>query len=197
MDLRSSFSLDQLAACEARPDLLDPRGYSARDKSRDGTFVHVRAIRPDDAERLIECFTAMSPESIRARWHGMKSAMTAGEIVAATAVDPNDHVGLVATVWIDGGERIIGLASFFVDSWSEPRCAEVALTVLDAWQGRGIGSILFGHLARLAHRCGVEELTAEVLVPNTRMLRIFVKSGLPVEVERAGPEARVRLALAS
>ena len=59
---------------------------------------------------MIECFTAMSPESIRARWHGMKSAMTAGEIVAATAVDPNDHVGLVATVWIDGGERIIGLS---------------------------------------------------------------------------------------
>ncbi|CAN5850707.1 hypothetical protein BH20GEM1_BH20GEM1_12110 [soil metagenome] len=93
MDLRSSFSLDQLAVCETRPDLVDPRGYSGRDKSRDGTFVHVRAIRPDDAERLVECFTAMSPESIRARWHGMKSAMTAGEIVAATAVDPNDHVG--------------------------------------------------------------------------------------------------------
>ncbi|CAN5850627.1 hypothetical protein BH20GEM1_BH20GEM1_12100 [soil metagenome] len=89
------------------------------------------------------------------------------------------------------------MASFFVDSWSEPHRAEVALTVLDAWQGRGIGSILFDHLARLAHRCGMEELTAEVFVPNARMLRIFVNSGLPVEVERAGPEARVRLALAS
>lgn len=174
---------------------MDARSYSASDKARDGTFVRVRAIRPDDRERLVKSFTLLSTETVRARWHGVKSGLTAGEIAAEVAVDPDVHVGLVATVWIEGSERIVALASYFVDPWSEPRWAEAAFAVLDGWQGRGIGSLLFGHLARLARRCGIDELYALVLASNRRMLRIFEKSGFPVEVEYAGAEVWVRLDL--
>ena len=120
MDLRSSFALDRIVACEARPDRLDPRHYAARDKARDGTFVHLQALE-------------------------------------ATAGDGND-VELVATVWIDGSERIVGAGSFSVEPWSEPRRAELAVTVVDGWQGRGIGTILRAHLERVARNCGAEEL---------------------------------------
>ena len=120
MDLRASFALDRIAACEARPDRLDPRRYAARDKARDGTFVHVQALEP-------------------------------------TAVDRDDHAELVASVWIDGSERIVGMGSFFVEPWSEPRRAELAFSVADGWRERGIDTILLAHLERLAQACGVEK----------------------------------------
>ena len=174
---------------------MDARYYSAADKTRDGTFVRVRAIRPEDRERLAESFTRLSTETIRSRCGGLESGPTAGEIAAEVVVDPDVHIGLLATVWIEGSERIVGLASSFVDRWSEPRRAETSLIVLDGWQGRGIGTLLFGHLARLARQCGVDELYALVLASNRRMLRIFERSGVPVEIEYDGAEAWVHLDL--
>ena len=175
---------------------MDARNYTAADKTRDGTFVRIRAIRPYDYGRLAEAFTQLSTETIRARWRGLDSGMTAGEIVERVAVDPDVHVGLVATVWIEGEERIVGLASYFLDPWSEPHRAEVAFVVLDEWQGRGVGSLLFAHLARIALRLGVEVLYALVSASNGRMLRVFEKSGFPVEVAYDGAEAWATLDLA-
>jgi RimJ/RimL family protein N-acetyltransferase len=175
---------------------MDPRNYATSDKTRDGTFVRIRAIRPDDSGRLAETFTQLSTETIRARWGGLDSGLTAGAIVEEIDIDPDVHVGLVATVWIDGEELIVGLASYFVDPWSEPRRAEVAFIVLDDWQGRGIGSLLFAHLARIALRLGVDVFYALVSASNRRMIRIFEKSGFSGMVEYDGAEAWVTLDLA-
>jgi GNAT superfamily N-acetyltransferase len=174
---------------------MGPRSYIAADKTRDGTFVRIRAIRPDDEGSLAEAFTHLSTATIRARWRGLESGLTAGEIVEEVAVDPDVHVGLVATVWIEGEERIVGLASYFVDPWSEPRRAEVAFVVLDEWQGRGIGSLLFAHLARIALRLGIDVFYALVPASNRGMIRIFEGSGYPGEVEYDGAEAWVTLDL--
>jgi GNAT superfamily N-acetyltransferase len=195
MELRSALVFDgpSTAALAPPPDPRDPRRYVLRDKTRDGTFVRIRAVRPDDRAGLIETFTRLSTDSIHARWHGARSAPTAGEIASEIDVDPDVHVGLVATVWIEGSERIVGLGSFFVDPWSEPRRAEVAVTVLDAWQGRGIGSLLFAHLVRIARSCGVDEVYAYVLESNTRMIRVFETAGFPLEVVRDGSQLRIRL----
>ena len=155
---------------------MDPRSYAATDKTRDGTFVRIRAIRPDDSGRLADIFTQLSTQTIRACWRDV-------------------HVGLLATVWIDGEERIVGLAGYFVDPWSEPRRAEVAFIVLDDWQDRGIGSLLFAHLARIALRLGVDVFYALVSASNGRMIRIFERSGFSGEVEYDGAEAWVTLDL--
>lgn len=175
---------------------MDPRSYTAADKTRDGTFVRIRAIRPDDDGRLAEAFTQLSTETIRARWSGLDTGLTAGEIVERVAIDPGVHVGLVATVWIEGEEEIVGLASYFVDAWSEPRRAEIAVAVLDAWQGRGIGSLLFAHLARIAQRLGIKVFYGLVSASNRRMIRVFEGSGYSGEVEYHGAEAWVTLDLA-
>lgn len=174
---------------------MDPRSYTAGDKSRDGTFVRIRAIRPDDSGRVAEIFTQLSSESIRARWRGLQSDLTAGGIVEEIEVDPDIHVSLLATVWIEGEEQVVGLASYFVDRWSEPRRAEVAFIVLDEWQGRGIGSLLFAHLARFALRHGIDVFYALVSASNGRMIRIFERSGFSGEVEYDGADAWVTLDL--
>ena len=174
---------------------MDPRSYTASDKTHDGTFVRIRAIRPDDEGTLAEAFTHLSTDTIRARWRGLASGLTAGAIVEEVAVDPDVHVGLVATVWIQGEEQVVGLASYFVDPWSEPRRAEVAFVVLDEWQGRGIGSLLFAHLARIALRLGIDVLYALVPASNRGMIRVFERSGFSGEVEYDGAEAWVTIDL--
>lgn len=174
---------------------MDPRSYTAADKTRDGTFVRIRAIRPDDSGRLAEIFPQLSTESIRARWRELGSGLTAGRMVEEIGIDPDVHVGLIATVWIEGEEQVVGLASYFVDEWSEPRRAEVAFIVLDEWQGRGIGTLLFAHLARIALRLGIDVFYALVSASNGRMLRIFERSGFSGEVEYDGAEAWVTLDL--
>ena len=177
MDLRSALALDPApgAIFEPLADRRDPRRYAARDKSRDGTFVRIRAIRPDDRERL--------------------DALTTGEGAAGVVVDRDGHVGVVATVWIEGSERMVGWASLAVEPWSEPRRAQVVLTVLHAWQGRGIGSLLFAHILRVARQCGIDEIHGRVQESNPRMLRIVGESRLPREIERKGTELRVSLRL--
>lgn len=143
-------------------------GYVALDKARDGTFLRIRSTGPDDRERLIETFRG-------------------GEFAAEPSI--------VATVWIEGRERIVGLASYFVDPWTEPRRAEAAVTVVDDWKSRGIGTVLFAHLARVARRAGVDELYADILPSNRSILRILHASGYPAEVDRSASDVRARVRL--
>ena len=53
----------------------------------------------------------------------------------------------------------------------------MAFVVVDAWQGRGIGSILMRHLIKIAGNSGLKELTAEVLPENAAMLKVFGRFG--------------------
>jgi ribosomal protein S18 acetylase RimI-like enzyme len=53
----------------------------------------------------------------------------------------------------------------------------MAFVVVDAWQGRGIGSILMRHLIKIANDARLQELTAEVLPENAAMLKVFGKFG--------------------
>lgn len=107
----------------------DTRHYAEHDKARDGTFLRIRAIRPEDRDGLPGSFAGPCE-------------------------------GIVATVWIEGSERIVGWASYVGDPWTEPRRAEGTILVLDEWRGRGIGSILSAHLERFARAAGIDILYA-------------------------------------
>jgi ribosomal protein S18 acetylase RimI-like enzyme len=62
--------------------------------------------------------------------------------------------------------------------------AEVAFTVVDQYQGQGLGAALMRHLAAIAQAAGLKELIAEVLPDNVPMLKVFEKSGFPVGMKR-------------
>jgi GNAT superfamily N-acetyltransferase len=177
MDLRSALALEADTRVTFRPpaDRRDSRAYAAQDKTRDGTFVRIRGVRPDDREHL--------------------ATLTTEELAAEISVDSDEHVSVVATVWIEGRERIVGMASLSVDPWSEPRRAEVALTVRDAWQGRGIGTLLFMHLLRVAPKHHIDQIQVRARASNPRLLRVFGECGLAWEIQGEGSELRVSLRL--
>lgn len=157
------------------------RNYCVDEILRDGGSVRVRAIRPNDRERLMEAFSRLSEESRYSRFFTAKRSISERELDFFTELDFVNHVGLAVTLREEGEERVIGIGRYIVieGPWHRPR-AEVAFTVADEHQGRGIGTLLLEHLANLARDRGVREFDADVLGENKPMLSVFVRSGLPV-----------------
>ena len=162
--------------------MLDARNYSSTEVLKDGGSIQIRAIRPDDKERLAEHFAALSQRSVYLRFMGMKKRLSADELQSFTELDFVDDVGLVATLLDGKSERIIGVGRYLRRPRGQrAKRAEVAFAVLDEHQGRGIGTVLLDRLARIASASGVLEFEADVLADNRQMLGVFGKSGFRVQ----------------
>src|SRR4051812_44722381 len=85
-----------------------------------------------------------------------------------TAVDGRDHVALVAET-ADG--RSVGIARFVRDP-ADRRAAEAAVTVVDAWHGRGVGSRLASALVAQAQQRGIRRFDLFVRSDNQPALRL-------------------------
>jgi GNAT superfamily N-acetyltransferase len=134
----------------------------------------VRPLVPDDRESYLEAFATLSPTTRYLRFAGPKPRLSSSELRYLVDVDHVDHEALVAYQCENG--RPVGVARF-VRSVDDPRVAEAAITVLDAWQGRGIGPQLLDRLTERAVQLGVATLRAEVLRTNGRALRMLRQAG--------------------
>jgi acetyl coenzyme A synthetase (ADP forming)-like protein len=161
---------------------LTPSDYAADGLLRDGRSVHIRAIRPQDKERLQAHFHGLGPESQHFRFLGSKKDLTPADLRYFTELDFVRHVGLVASRGRGAGEEFIGVGRYVCGENGAPaRAAEFALAVTDPWQGRGVGTLLLEHLARIAASTGVERFEADILEGNTRMLDVLAGLGFRVE----------------
>jgi acetyl coenzyme A synthetase (ADP forming)-like protein len=153
--------------------------YAADGLLRDGRSMRVRALRPDDKERLLGLFRRQSPESIHYRFFGAKSTLTEAELRYFTELDFDRHVGLAAVRGSGAEEEFLGVARYIRrdDAPGDGRRAEFAVAVADAEQGRGVGTLLLEHLARIAHRSGVTTFEADVLGDNRKMFEVLEGGG--------------------
>lgn len=143
---------------------------------RDGSTVHIRVMRPADEAGLCELLNSLSEES---RWLRFYCSQNSAGLAAEAHREANlDHsFGLVACSGDD--EHVVGHA-FYV-TIDEER-AEVAFTIANDFQGRGLGTILLGQLAEVAATNGIKVFEAEVVAANHQMLHVFRASGFPIEV---------------
>ena len=146
---------------------------------RDGTRVRMRAIRPDDKERLRLAFEDLSPESVYQRFFHPVKELTTGELRHLTELDFRDHVGLVLTIKEDTCERLIAVCRFVRVTPCADR-AEVGFAVADEYQHRGAATLLLQQLVAVARGCGIREFVAQTLGENLDMVRVFQNSGLPL-----------------
>ena len=114
---------------------------------RDGATVHVRPVRADDGPAMRAFLESISPDSIWFRFFGTPSLDWA--TTWAVNVDYADRFGLVVE---SGNPRAIIAHAAYVRI--DDGRAEVAFLVADAWQGRGISTILLAHLAEVAEQHG-------------------------------------------
>jgi acetate---CoA ligase (ADP-forming) len=160
--------------------------YAADALLRDGSSIHLRAIRADDKDRLQAHFHALGFDSVRFRFLGAKKDLTPADLRYFTELDFSRHVGLVALRRHEGQEEFIGVGRY-IGAEDDHRRAEFALAVADAWQGRGVGTLLMEHLARLAAADGIERFEAEILATNRKMFDVVVALGFRTDENcRAG-----------
>jgi len=162
-------------ATDATPRTIDARSYAADEALSNGAALHIRAIRSDDKKRLLDHFAGLSAKTRYFRFFGHKRRLTAEDLARYTELDFIRHVGLAATSGQKGQERFIGVGRYIRKE--VPSRAEIALAVLDEYQGAGIGPLLIRHLGRIAHESGITEFEADVLGDNSRMLGVLRKSG--------------------
>jgi RimJ/RimL family protein N-acetyltransferase len=153
----------------------------ARGTDVDTRQVEIRPIEPDDKGALARGFDRLSERSRYRRFLSPRGPLTASELQYLTEVDHHDHEALVA-VDPQTGEGV-GVARF-VRSTEDPNTAELAVAVVDDWQGHGIGSLLASELAKRAHEERIRCFTALALAENDAMLGILedlgqVRSGSP------------------
>jgi len=132
---------------------------------RDGTRVRVRPIAPTDKTRMAQAIDAMSPQTRYQRFHSLRGGLTDGELRYLTELDYEHHVAWGALAEDEPGKPGIGAARFVRDP-EVPDTAEFTVTVVDAWQGRGLGSLLLRTLLRRLDVGG--ELLLEIVEREVR-----------------------------
>jgi GNAT superfamily N-acetyltransferase len=151
-----------------------------------GLAVHIRPIRADDGERLVEFHSRLSDQSVFRRYFFLHLTLSAEEVVRLTHVDYRDRLALVA----EHGGRIVGVGRYDRTPASDE--AEVAFVVADEHQHRGIAPLLLRRLASAARANGIRVFIAQTLRENRAMLDVFRHSGYPVTLRSEYDTVHVR-----
>jgi len=140
---------------------------------RDGTWIQLRPIVPEDEAGLIALHGRLSQQSVYQRFFTVMPRLSSNWAHRLANVDYRQRLALVAAD--PQTDDLVGVARY--EASSEPATAEVAFVVQDSWQERGLGTRLFSELLRAAALNGFTRFRAWVLADNRRMLDLISRFG--------------------
>jgi RimJ/RimL family protein N-acetyltransferase len=171
-------------------------GLSLPASLRDGTPVQVRAVRPDDRQRIVDAFHKLAPETIYTRFFSAKKELTEADLGRIEASDFVRAVSLVVTLAQGGDEVIIGGGAYTVlDHPGELPSAELSFTIEEDYQGQGLSTLLMRLLTQVGRERGIRRFEAEVLAGNAPMLRVFERCGLAMQTRAEDGVVFVQMSL--
>ena len=145
---------------------------------RDGTHVRVRQWHRSDKELLRRGFQRLGPESRYKRFLAPMPRLSEAMVRDLTEVDHHEHEAIVA-LEEETGEGI-GVVRYF-RSTERHDAAEFAVTVIDDWQRRGVGTLLLEVTSARAREDGITTFTAVMLASNHEMMEVLRSLG-PVRI---------------
>jgi acetyltransferase len=146
---------------------------------KDGSQVTLRPIRPDDAPRLQEAFSRLTPQTIYMRFLQAAKGLTDQQARELAEVDYQTRMAIVGYVQEAGHERLVVVARYGMLDRDEEGLAEAAIVVRDDYQMRGLGKIAMQRLVQYASEHGVRGLVATVHANNAPVLAFIRNTGLP------------------
>ena len=163
---------------------LRERARSAR--LPDGTHLYLRPLQEADLAHAQEFFAKLSENSKYLRFMALTPNLT-GETLARliAALQEARAAVIVAVIEHGGPEELIG-GGRIVPTARRDTC-EFALTVVDAWQGRGLGTLLLRELIKVARELGYRRIEGSVLAMNLRMLAVAQRLRLKLAVSPGDP----------
>jgi len=196
------FRRELLAAAKERhlvpPDQTDqalipryPEEFEEPARLRDGTPVLLRPIRPTDEEPLREFHYQLSEETVFRRYGHMIKSLPRRERMKLVNVDYEREMALVVVRQREAREEILGVGRYYLDE--RTRMAELAFTVRDDWQEKGIGTLLMGTLLEVGKKQHLAGFEAYVQADNVRMIDLLLRYGFVVTAH--GTQDSVHLCL--
>jgi GNAT superfamily N-acetyltransferase len=159
---------------------------------RDGSRVRIRQGHRTDRQLLVRGFEHLGPESRYRRFLTPTHALTGRTVRYMTELDHHDHEAIIALD--ERGVQGLGDA-FYVRDARRPDTAEVAVTVVDEWQGRGLGTLLLELISARALDEGVSTFTALMLARNQAMMDLFQRLGRVRVVGRSAGTVEIEVAI--
>jgi RimJ/RimL family protein N-acetyltransferase len=147
----------------------------------DGTNVLIWPLLPEDRAAVRAAYEQLSEETRNSRFLASVPHLT--ESMLDHLVDDVDGVDHVALALVVVGEDHVGVPTAIgrvIRYPDDPTAADVAVTVADEWQGRGIATVLIAELMRQRPR-GVTRIVTTVSAENHASLALLRRLG-PVEV---------------
>lgn len=151
-------------------DLLSPAAGTTTALVRGG-LVELRPLRAGEAAPVQAVFDAMSDHAVVQRYLSPIPRLTDGMLARLTDLAPERHVAWVAMA----GSQPVGIARYVRTG---PASADVAFEVVDAFQGRGVGTVLLDAVTTVAHARGIRLLQASAYAENAGSLALLRKVGL-------------------
>ncbi len=158
----------------------------------DGSQVRLRPVCPTDKRLLAGGLAHLSPESRYRRFLAPIHELSKAQLRYFTEVDHHDHEAIAALDPVTG--EGVGIARF-VRLPERPQVAETAVTVVDEWQGRGLGTLLLDALAERARQEGITTFSAVLLATNHEMLELFERIARVRVVDRTTGTVQVEFDL--
>lgn len=165
------------------PDFIERRTTEA--ELLDGTRVRIRPLVTEDKDRLVAGFERLSPESRYRRFLSPVDELTPDMLRRLTEMDYVDHFAWAALLPDESGEPGVGVARY-VRLPEEPEVAEAAVTVVDEYQGRGLGTLLLQALGAVALENGIRRFRGYVVADNRQMREVLEPTGAILHFDAAG-----------
>jgi len=142
----------------------------------DGLSVRLRPIVPDDRERILRAYDLLSEESRLNRFWERPARLSENNAARLANADGADHLSWIA---LDPGDEAFpgfGGASYWRDP-EHPTRAELSFTIADAWQRRGLATLLYSILWFEGWKNGVRHFTGECRKSNLAMVGWWTEMG--------------------
>ncbi|MBM4329453.1 MAG: GNAT family N-acetyltransferase [Deltaproteobacteria bacterium] len=159
--------------------------------SKDGEPIHIRPLRPTDADLLEDLFKSLSPQSIFYRFLRHWKTVPAEVIDSFKNPDCRLNVVMVALDKISSEERMLGLCGILRKPGSER--GELAVVVRDEWQGIGVGAKLVEASLPAAKALGMKELWGTISLENTTTIALASKLGFTLRRDRESDSYEIEM----
>jgi len=160
--------------------------------TKSGFTMLLRPVKISDEPLIKDFFYSLSDQSLYRRFISKRQDMPHERLQEFVVIDYTQEMVILAVAGEGESETIIGMAQYGIDPATHT--AEVAVVVRDEYQAKGVGTELLSYVTYLAKRQGLLGFTAEVLVDNKPMMRLFEKGGFDIEKRRGEGVYELKLA---
>lgn len=168
-----------------------PQQYVASFRTKKGTELTIRPVRPEDEPAMVAFHHRLSAETVRARFMAdfVLSERVAHERLTRVCVV--DYAREMAVIAEDAAGEIVAASRVLRRS---DGAAEFSVMIADALQGQGLGKELLKRMVGAAKDLGFPRVVAEMLPDNAIMIDLFRKAGFRLVEDAAAGRTRAVLA---